>query len=265
MGSSGSRRRRALQRLGLNDSLEEYISDPNLGSLRGQIALTEARLTALQEELAALSESSVDKHLTTVTSALTALFARYKAVRAAQEARSAVGMAEALSLLGQEMDRAQDAIPTGIGAILEQAAVTGKSRSALWAEVYEVQDLRRRLTDTWGKNLQRMQQQMTTEQGGQLVYALARAVRERILDVHLWARGPQAILSAISQDLRAVMVSSHAAPDFTDAEVVDAEVVETPATAPVETPAVEAPVEAPVAVAPEPEPEPEPEPDPEES
>lgn len=143
------------------------MADLNYGSLKKQIALAEARILELLEHL---SKGTAKRWPT-----LQLAFAR---VAEAAEANDASKLAKSMSTLGAIID-------------------AGCAAERTWGEIYDVMDLRRRLTDVEGKNLERLRLTMTFEQGLALIQTVV-----RILTTHV--HDPE-VLSQIGQGLRDVL------------------------------------------------------------
>lgn len=146
----------------------EAISDPNLISLREEIALTDARLGEVLGRLETGERESVWDELATGINAFE------KAVKQGD----AAGMKAAIASLTSLPKR-------------------GNAEREIWIEVGETIERRRKLVETEHKRLVAMQQMMTSEQAMMLITAVVSAVQKHVTD--------RSTLMAIQTDLTAIM------------------------------------------------------------
>lgn len=154
-----------LSKIGLAELFESAYADPELGSLRSQIALAETRMAELLDRLTGESKS----HYWSA------------AARAMADFRAATFEKKAAAL-----------------AQLEAIIEAGAKDEGTWAQLLAVMEQRRKLTETEGKNLERLHQTMTAEQAMALMVTVIDVVRRHVSD--------RTVLSEISRELRAVSV-----------------------------------------------------------
>lgn len=150
---------------GLGAAYERARTDGELIALRDELALVDARLTALLESL------------------------------------TSGGGAEAWERLSAAWRRLERA-PTGDAGQLERAAalrvihdliVAGAAEASVWSEVYDALELRRRLADTERKRLEALRATITAQEAMALIGTLAASVKRHVTD--------RAALAAITADL----------------------------------------------------------------
>jgi len=163
------KRSQMLSRIGLGAAYEAAMADPNLGSLREQIALCEARIEELLERLTGESKS------------------------------------HHWQLAGRLIGECQNGTaPNRAKALARLQAVieAGARDEGTWAQLGEQMELRRKLTDTEGKNLERLHQTLTAEQAMALMSRLVVVIKRHVTD-----RGA---LAEISREMRVLSVGSGA-------------------------------------------------------
>lgn len=121
----------------LREAAERRLEDPSYGSLRERIALTDARF---EELLVDLAHTQADG---TATYALVG-----QTVHSLREDFEAMRVSDAMKKLEH----------------LEKIIATGMAQDIVWKQIARNQEERRRLTETEGKNLERLQQTMTADQ-----------------------------------------------------------------------------------------------------
>lgn len=156
---------RLLSEAGIGAAFEEAMDDPALGSLRKAIALCEERIAALMTRLKS------GEHADSWTAALTTC-------RGAMQAEDLAQMRVRLEQLE---------------AVLLQGVVD----DATWAQLFDAFEQRRRLTDTEGKNAERMHRILTAEQAKAFMAAVLGSLQKHVAD-----RGA---LAAIGADFRALL------------------------------------------------------------
>jgi hypothetical protein len=148
----------------LAERYQEALADPELLTMRHELALVDARLAELLERINhADSEQLWARARTALANYL-----------AAQQSRDETGSQQALQAL-------------------EQALNGGAEDYAAWNAIHEVIEQRRRLTESERKRLVEMQQMLSTEQAMVLLAAVVDTVRRHVTD--------RTALAAISADL----------------------------------------------------------------
>lgn len=156
-----------LARIGYDGVFYEAMRDRNLISVRRKMALMDAREAKVLERLR--PEGSAD--------GMAAIRDAYAAVMGATAPEECQEHLKAL------------------GELLETA---GGSDGVVWAELYEVMEVRRKLTETEGKNIERMHKILTADQARAFVAALVSSVRLHVQDT--------AVLAKIGADFQRLMM-----------------------------------------------------------
>lgn len=149
---------------------EEAVSDPALLELRGDIALTDARLADLLQRVDSGESGALWSRLMQARLDLLA----YR--RAGDTVKIAEALNTLLDLVGQ-----------------------GHADYRAWAEVGAVVEQRRRLVESERKRLVEMQQTLTVEKAMLLIGAIGGIIKAHVQDRH--------VLSAISNDIQALVSS----------------------------------------------------------
>jgi hypothetical protein len=150
----------------------EALADQNLLALRDEIALVGTRLGEL---VARLDTGESERRWQLLQDA-------YADLQAATRQNNAAAFKTALAQLGAALD-------------------AGGQEYALWREIAELTEQRRRLVDSEHKRLVSMQQMISTEQAVVLLAAITDIIRRNVAD-------PQAV-AVISTELRALTVVGH--------------------------------------------------------
>ena len=149
---------------------EEAVADPALLELRGDIALTDARLADLLGRVDTGESGALWSRLMQARTDL--LLYR----RAGDTVKTAEALNALLDLVGQ-----------------------GHADYRAWAEVGQVVEQRRRLVESERKRLVEMQQTLTVEKAMLLIGAIGGIIKAHVQDRH--------VLSAISNDIQALVSS----------------------------------------------------------
>lgn len=152
----------------LAKAYERARRDPDLIALRDELALVDARLAGLLQELTTDGGAAV-------WSDLRAVWARMEAAQRAQRSDEAA----------QHLRRVRELIQAGTDT------------AQTWATVYDTLELRRRLADTERKRLETLQAVVTAERAMALIGALAASLRQHVQD--------RAVLAAVTADIEAVL------------------------------------------------------------
>lgn len=148
----------------------EAESDPNLISLRSEIALLDTRLADVLGRVQTGEGAAIWQQLAKTKAQLE------KARASGDEVGARAGVDTLLALIGNAME--------------EQAA---------WGEVYNLIEQRRRVVDSEWKRLADMQQMITAERALLLITALTQIIKTHVTDT--------IILGAISTDIRKLITS----------------------------------------------------------
>ena len=163
----------------LPDSLvhryREARADPELLSLRDDVALVDARLTGLVQQL----DTGEDRDL------WSALQATYQTLTRARAEGKTRDMAQALITMGSLIE-------------------SGAEQGVLWDEIGKVLEQRRKLVESEHKRLVEMRQMITVERAMILVTALVNAVAKRVSD--------RATINAIAADFREIVGEGNSVP-----------------------------------------------------
>lgn len=152
----------------LADRYREARSDPELLSLRDDVALVDTRLTELVQKL----DTGENRDL------WSALQATYQTLTRARAEGKTRDMAQAL---------------IAMGGLIESGAEQG----VLWDEIGRVLEQRRKLVESEHKRLVEMRQMITVERAMILVTALVNAVAKRVSD--------RTTINAIAADFREIV------------------------------------------------------------
>lgn len=144
---------------------EEALADPELLSLREDIALTETRINELMELLATPGAAA----------AWGSVSAAFDDLRVAMNAKDVVEIQTALASLNSAIDE-------------------GAGYGVLWGQIFEVTEQRRKLVESEGKRLVAMQQMITNDRALLLISALLGILKAHITDTK--------VLNAIAIDIR---------------------------------------------------------------
>jgi hypothetical protein len=154
--------------LGMVEAYERARSDPELIALRDELAVVDARLTALLGDITTGATADLWQDLRVAWAKL----------EAAQRAQDTAAAATQLGLLR---------------TLIQQGAAAGSA----WAEVYDAMALRRSLADTERKRLEAMQATVTVDRVLGLVTALGESVKKHVHD--------RAALVAITEDIATLL------------------------------------------------------------
>lgn len=155
----------------LVEKYQEALQDSNLESLNSELALINARIAHVLSSIPTSEIGETWRRLRQV----------YESLRHAMNDENAVGTIQAL----QEM-----------GDLITQ----GLDEYQRWKEVYELVELRRRLSETERRRLVDMQQYMTSQQAMVLVGTLLGIIKARVDDRN--------ILAAIQHDINTVLATT---------------------------------------------------------
>ncbi len=164
--------------------LERYLAasaDPDLTSLRDEVALIDVRISQLLEALGETGNLRLWKDARTKLDAFKAAGAKKK-----------VGVGEARTAL-QELDDLIDA---------------GLSAAATWDELRETLDLRRKMAESETKRLKDLQQMITVQQALAVIALVVTEVKKHVTD--------RAALAAITAQV--VRVTGHRSGEIAPAE-----------------------------------------------
>lgn len=163
----------------LIERYQEALSDPEMHSLEGEIALVDARISDL---LGSSDEGGATNIFLEIADAWTAL-----------EYAKADGV-------DFEIIKAERRI--------SKAIVEGKQEQLIWEEIRQLQEQRRKLVLAEAKRLQITNQMVTVEKVNLLIAALLDAMRQRLMPL---ANGRQ-LLAKISEDFMRITRGSTAEP-----------------------------------------------------
>lgn len=163
------------------ENYERSLRDPDLLSLKNDIAVVDARLAEL---LAMLDRGESGTHWRNLRAAMKKL----TEVQTFEEKR------EALENLARMIDQG--------GEVFQ-----------VWEEIFSAQDHRRRLAHTERRRLVDMQATITAEHAISLVHSVVAIIRKRVTD--------RAVLMALSEDIAALLHKSDEPAKLPNREVVD--------------------------------------------
>jgi len=162
---------------GLRDRYNEAVSDPDLLEMRGEIALLDARLSELLEQLN--TGGGMEDW-----GRILRLWEQFNDL---QNQASVAGIDEAVlrRLQGQIADTMRE---------MNRVIRGGHRNISLWHEIQNVMEDRRRLVSTEGKRLSDMHQMITAERATTWAYRILDIMKDRIKDKN--------VLGQIAADIR---------------------------------------------------------------
>jgi hypothetical protein len=163
------------------EQYEKSLRDPDLLSLKNDIAVVDARLAEL---VAMLDRGESGTHWRQLRAAMK----RLNEVKTFEEKREAL---------------------ENLGHMIAQGGEVFK----VWEDIFTAQDHRRRLAMTERRRLADMQASVTAEQAIALVHSVVALIRKHVTD--------RAILSALSEDVAALLHKQEPAAQLPGKEVVD--------------------------------------------
>ncbi len=211
--------------LGIDRAFHEAMNDPELVSLRRMLAMTDARIEQVLEEIKIAKEAP---NLLVSTEAIVAvhtqLVQRAAAVKAAQQSRDGAAMAEGIVALSGAITEADQRIGPMLDALTKAAIGTTKDVRSLTEEWYDLMERRRKLAESEGKTLARLHKALTSQQALALLYQVGDSIRTHV--------GDPAARRAVAQDLRRIEASTRPAgsEQRTTGDVIDAAFTELPPT-----------------------------------